>query len=399
MKCLPKCPPKIVFLALFTCVFLAVFNEVLLSPFYPQFFRKVFGVQDLGYTGYYIFLCRLTIVIFAPMWGLLSRYLEVKYLLYFGQIMTAMTTALMGTSKTVNQFLIYTLILLLFKSSYLLVYPLIIKIAGKPRQSKIAGTYQAVFHGAIITATITGAFMVNLANPLNLFYVIALADIFQLIICVYALQRISSKQKNKSQNTKKNQTNWLFLIMIGMIISSFQLANNMIRPYFTEYITSTPFQVDLVTSSLLFLIPSIMAVLALPYIRKICHPEALPSIYLLGMGLLTTSLFLQGVTNNIIILLIARIIYGFCLAITQASLELKLFSSSASKQLHFNYSLATSFANIGHLGAPLLASQLVNNFGLAFPFLTAAIISVLNIFFSKISIFKKWSFAELKMNQ
>ena len=108
---------KIVAGSLFLCVFLAIFNEVLLSPFYPQFFRKVFGVEDLAYTGFYIFVCRLTVVLSAPIWGILSRRLEVKHLLYIGQAGTAVMTALLGTSTNVQQFLIYTIVLLLFKSS------------------------------------------------------------------------------------------------------------------------------------------------------------------------------------------------------------------------------------------------------------------------------------------
>ncbi|BAB72349.1 MFS transporter [Anabaena sp. FACHB-709] len=371
--------------ALFLCVFLSIFNEVLLSPFYPQFFRKVFGVTDLAYTGYYIFVCRLTVVLCAPVWGVLSRRFEVKHLLFVGQLGAAFMTALMGTSSSVEQFLMYTILLLLCKSSYLLVYPLIIQLGGEEKRAAIAGTYQAVFHGAIIIATIVGAFMVNIDTPLIIFYGIAAADLLQLAICAYMLRGVSTAGgqgaggRGENQPVAPNQLG--YIIAIGVVILTFQLANNLVRPYFTAYVTAEPLKVDLLTSSLLFLIPSVMAIAALPYIRQACRPERLHTIYLGSLSLLIVSLGIQGLSSNLPLLILARIVYGFFLAVTQAALELQIFNKSTAKHLHFNYSLATSFANIGHLGAPLLASWLVNTHSLASPFIAATIICCLNLLF------------------
>ncbi|BAT54651.1 hypothetical protein NOS3756_36230 [Nostoc sp. NIES-3756] len=367
--------------ALFLCVFLSIFNEVLLSPFYPQFFRKVFGVTDLAYTGYYIFICRLTVVLAAPVWGMLSRRFEVKHLLYVGQLGTAVMTALMGTSTSAEQFLTYTILLLLCKSSYLLVYPLIIQLGGEEKRAAIAGTYQAVFHGAIIIATIVGAWMVNIDTPLRLFYGIAVADIVQLAICAYMLRGVSTQRHEQQADNQIVPNQIGYVITIGIVILTFQLANNLVRPYFTEYVTAAPLNVNLLTSSLLFLIPSVMAIAALPYIRQACRPERLNTIYIGGLSLLILSLGLQGLPFNLPLLILARIVYGFFLAVTQATLELQIFNQSTAKHLHFNYSLVTAFANIGHLGAPLLASWLVNTQNLASPFIAATIICCLNLLF------------------
>ncbi|MBO0351144.1 MFS transporter [Phormidium pseudopriestleyi FRX01] len=376
--------------ALFLCVFLAIFSEVLLSPFYPQFFSKVFGMEDLAYTGFYIFVCRLTVVICAPAWGFLARFWEVKYLLYAGQAGAAVMTALMATSTSANQFLAYTICLLLFKSSYLLVYPLIIQLAGKERQSAIAGTYQAVFHGAIVAGTIAGAWMVNLEAPLRLFYGVAAADLFQFCLCLFILKNVSTQQPEKSpaETTDAVGNQWEFILALGLVILTFQLANNLVRPFFTTYVTqSDKFNVDLVASSYLFMIPSVMAIAALPYIRKFCQSDRLSSIYLIGIGLLAVTLFLQGWTKSLGIVVLARIVYGFCLAVTQATLELRLFGSSSSDRLHFNYSLAMSFANLGHLAAPLLASWAVSTSNLAAPLWVAAAICLANLAFAKLTIF------------
>lgn len=384
---------------LFLCVFLAVFTEVLLSPFYPQFFSKVFGIEDFSYTGYYLFICRLTVVLCAPLWGFLCRWFEVKNILYIGQIGTAIATALMATSSTVTQFIAYTMLLLLFKSSYLLVYPLIVQIAGKERQATIAGTYQAVFHGAIITSTIAGAWMVNLDNPLVLFYGIAAVDVVQFGLCLFALKHISTRREVNADKSVAPEANpWGFIFTIGLVVLTFQLANNLVRPFFTAYVTeSNQFDASLLASSYLFMIPNAMAIAALPYIRKFCQTERLSFMYLLGIGLLVLTLFGQGWTNSLGILILARVVYGFWLAVSQASLELKLFSRSSGDRLHFNYSLIMSFANLGHLSAPLLASWLANTYSLAAPLLFAAAICALNFAFARLTIFRNPVFSVSKI--
>lgn len=386
--------------ALFLCVFLAVFTEVLLSPFYPQFFRQVFGVEDLSYTGYYIFICRLTVVLCAPLWGLLSRRFAIKRLLAGGQVGAALMTVLLGTSHSIEQFVTFSVMLLLFKSSYLLVYPLIVELAGKGQRSTIAGTYQAVFHGAIIAATVAGAWMVNLEAPLFLFYWIAIADLIQLGLCLMVLRSTPTPSMVPTEvevNLPVREVGFGFIGAIGLTILTFQLANNLVRPFFTEYVVAPePFSVSLQASSILFLIPSVMAIAAMPYIRKVAQPERLPMLYSVGLGLLILSLYLQGGTAQLPVLMLSRVVYGFMLAVTQAVLELQLFEHSSQNRLHYHYSLVMAFANVGHLGAPLLASYLVNAYSLAAPLLAAGTLCLLNLVFARLTIFRTISWTNLQ---
>jgi MFS family permease len=134
------------------------------------------------------------------------------------------------------------------------------------------------------------------------------------------------------------------------------------------------------------MIPSVMAIIAYPAIRKICSPERLSFVFAVALGVLAISLMLQGMTSSLLVLCIGRIFYGFFLAIAQSALELYLFQKS-SNQLHVNYTIASSFQNAGLLVAPLLASTSVSLYTLATPFVFAGFICLLTLLAARLTIF------------
>ncbi|CAM4006931.1 MFS transporter [Paenibacillus alkaliterrae] len=383
--------PKGIQAILFFCIFYFVFTEVALSPFYPQFFEKVFDIKDLEYTGFYIFMARLTVVISAPIWGLLAKRYEVKYLLFTGQWISVFMLIGMGASANAEQFLIFTVLLLIGKSSFLLIYPLLIELGGHKQNAAVAGCYHVVLHSAVIMGTLLGACLLKLNEPLDLFYWMAVCDLGLWIICWFALRKVfSKKQKSIEKNSPRVGNHSIgFMLTIGLVIFTFHTANNVIRPYFITY-TVNDFGLSLTESSWIFIAPSLMAILAYPFIRKACIPERLTSVYLFAVGMLSGSLFLQGATNSLMLLLLGRVFYGFFLAVSQAALEIYLFQRSRDS-LHLNYTMAASFQNIGLLAAPLLASSLVTSYNPAFPLIIAAVICLVNLGLARLTIFRSES--------
>lgn len=374
---------------LFFCIFYFVFTEVALSPFYPQFFEKVFSIHDLEYTGYYIFVARLTVVIAAPVWGLLAKRYEVKHLLYTGQWISALMLVGMGASGNAEQFLLFTVLLLIGKSSFLLIYPWLIQVGGQEQSASIAGRYHAVFHSSIILATLMGSWLIKLNNPLDIFYILAISDLVLWIICWLTLRKVSFKNTETMSMKSSEEVRYpmRFMLAIGLVIFTFHTANNVIRPYFTKYAVHD-FSLSLTESSWLFIVPSLMAILAYPFIRKVCIPKRLTTIYLFAATMLSFTLLLQGAANHLIPLIVARVFYGFFLVISQAALEVHLFQNSGNS-LHLNYTVATSFQNIGLLAAPLLAASLVLSYSLAAPLIVAALISLVNLGLARLTIFRK----------
>jgi MFS family permease len=368
-------------------IFYLVYTDVALSPFYPQFFDKVFGITDLDYTAFYIFIARLTVVIAVPIWGILSKYFEVKHLLYVGQWISAVMLVGMAEAQHAQQFLSFTVFLLIGKSSFFLIYPLLIELNGEGKRSRVVGTYHMLFHGAIILGTLSGAWIMKLEDPLLLFYGLAVIEVVIWLICCVTFRKLSSRKKTvpTKHAVQSGKKQFRFLVTIGLIIFAFHTANNMIRPYFATY-TITDFQLSLVESSILFMIPSVMAIIAYPAIRKICSPERLSFVFAVALGVLAISLMLQGMTSSLLVLCIGRIFYGFFLAIAQSALELYLFQKS-SNQLHVNYTIASSFQNAGLLVAPLLASTSVSLYTLATPFVFAGFICLLTLLAARLTIF------------
>ncbi|MFC0558918.1 MFS transporter [Halalkalibacter alkalisediminis] len=372
---------------LFFLIFYFVYADVALSPFYPQFFNKVFGIEDLEYTAFYIFIARLTVVVAVPIWGLLSKYFEVKHLLYVGQWVSAVMLVGMAGSQDTQQFLLFTILLLIGKSSFFLVYPLLIELNGEGKRSAVVGAYHMIFHGAIILGTLSGAWIIRLDDPLLLFYGLAGVEVILWLICFLTLRKLSSRKKivldRESVHSTSKQV--YFVFWIGLIIFAFHTANNMIRPYFTTY-TINDFQLSIVESSILFMVPSAMAMIAYPVIRKVYSQEKVPFVFAIALGVLSISLILQGVTNSFIVLSIGRVFYGFFLAISQSALELYLFNKSSN---HMQvYTMASSFQNAGLLFAPLLASMSVMSYNLAAPLIFAGAICLLTLIVARLTLFK-----------
>ncbi|RKL68145.1 MFS transporter [Salipaludibacillus neizhouensis] len=373
---------------LFSLIYYFVYTDVALSPFYPQFFEKVFGITDLEYTAFYIFIARFTVVIAVPILGILSKYFEVKHLLYIGQWISVGMLVGMAGAQNVQQFLWCTVLLLIGKSSFFLIYPLLIALNGEKKRSTVVGIYHTTFHGAIILGTLSGAWFINLEDPLLLFYGWAVVEATLWFICCISLRKLPSRKKivAKKTSVQSGGKQFRFLVAIGLVIFAFHVANNMIRPYFTTF-TITDFNLSLLESSILFLIPSLMALIAYPTIRKFCSPDKLSFVFAFALGILAISLTLQGMTNSLLVLCIGRAFYGFFLAIAQSTLELYLFQKS-SNQLNVNYTIASSFQNAGLLVAPLLASTSVVTYNLAAPLVVAGAICLLTFFVACLTILK-----------
>ncbi len=308
-------------------------------------------------------------------------------MLLIGQVGTAISCVLMALSANAYQFLAFSVLLLIFKSSYLLLYTIMIQAAGQEKKN-VTGVYHAVIQTAIIAATVMSGWVIGLANPLQVFWWIALLDFLQAAVCFFVLRRVAIIDNSipaEADTMLKNRVDIRFLAKMALLIFTLHYAVNIIRPFFTVF-TEETYHTTIIGSSLLFLIPSLMAVAALPVMKK-CSSQRILSLYKMSGLLLLISLVLQGVASNLWVLILARCLFGFTLAVCQASLDMYLFERS--RNVHSDYSVLSSFQNIGLLLAPLSALALVEDYSIVSPFIAAGVIFVVHLFVVTITSYRK----------
>ncbi|WP_051526499.1 MFS transporter [Alkanindiges illinoisensis] len=370
---------------LLCCGFLFVFTETVLSPFYPQFFQQVFGRTDLALTGNYVATCRLTVLLAAPLWGLLARRIDAIKLLIIGQSMAAILTACLSLATNLTVFFTLTIALLLFKSSYFLFYSALIALQGKAQQAQTVGQVQLVVHLALIASTLASAWVLSFEHPLQLFLLVAVLDVVQVMLCVMVLRQRKTLKPVQLQATEpvlEKPQGWPFTTIMGygLLVLAFSMATNAVRPYLTAY-SMNVMQLDRLQSAWLYLLPSLMALCAYPLLKsKWLHQHSFEQRYAVLLGLLVMSLLGQALASHISLLFLARMLFGLSLLLAQTQLELYLFQNAAHSP-HWYFSLASTTQHAGQLLAPLAAALVVGIYGLAAPFWLAAFILLLSFIF------------------
>jgi len=371
-------------LALYACGFMFIFTETLLSPFYPQFFAKVFNLNDAYITGEFMAMCRLVVIFSAPLWGVLARYFDPVKLLIVGQVLAAVLTAAIAWVQSIQEFYVLTVFLLIFKSSYLLFYTLLIDInQGKQNDplSKTVGWVQVIMHTAIVSSTLVSAWVIQVDNPLDLFLYAAIIDVIQVLACIYVLMnRPKPVVKNKNEDEKpKRQINMWFVLSLVSIMFCFHLAVNMIRPFFTQF-SQIQLNVSEIQSAVAYLLPSLMVLVAMPFIRKICTPEHIKKVMLTSLLVLIISSVLQFIAQNYTQLLMARCVLGMSLIMAMAAIDIFIFKVSDKRNLHFNYSLSIAVQNIALFISPITAAGIVSQYSIDMPFVFSAGVYALCLF-------------------
>ncbi len=363
-------------LFLLSCVFLFVCTEVLLSPFYPQFFKKVYGINDPDLTGFYIMTCRLVVVVFTPIWGLIAhKRNNSSTLLIIGQWGTGISCFLMAISQSFEMFVAASVLLLIFKSSYFLLYTILIS-ENRNSTTGAAASYHAVLQGAIVTATILSGWIIEMNNPLLIFWIVGIIECLMAVFSLFFLKKI---RKNVVVESDLEQTNHRSLItqflFFGIIVLTLHLAVNMIRPFFTTY-TENVYSMNTMISSSLYLIPSLMAIIILPLTKK--YSERLGWYgYVGAASMIIVGLFLQGIETSIAGLILFRCMFGIGAAWCLAKIDVFIFKWSVN--MHGDYSKISAIQNVGLLLAPVAASSIVNTRSISDVFTYASLFVVLHL--------------------
>ena len=358
------------FLIVMTLV--AVVSDYLLHPFYPQFFELRFGITNPKNVGYYFAAICFMVMIAFPFWAYVSKKVsELNILVYTQAIAGVLALYCYYTTSYIN-FWIISLVMVLFKGSYLLVYPYILKIINKEEHPSPIGLLSVVVHLGGILGAVLGGITVDYINPSSIFLIMAAGDFIQMAMSGYLLK--SKKYatdliiSEEPAVTDKKLIPKGLILKLGLITLILYFSDFLIRPFFSTYWESFSMYKSKLVSGTMYAIPGFVALVALWINNKRKSEGHEGIINALCIGLI--GLVLQGIPNEASVVL-GRIIYGWAIFQGVVKFDILLFELSTPESYSVDYSKIHFFQNLGVLLASLNVGIIVEGFGLRIPFVIA----------------------------
>ncbi|MCF2874657.1 MULTISPECIES: MFS transporter [unclassified Tenacibaculum] len=358
------------FLIVMTLV--AVVSDYLLHPFYPQFFELRFGMTNPKNVGYYFAAICFMVMIAFPFWAYVSKKVSELNILVYTQAVAGILALYCYYTTSYLNFWIVSLIMVLFKGSYLLVYPYILKIITKEEHPSTIGLLSVVVHLGGILGAVLGGITVDYIAPSSIFLIMAGGDFIQMAMSAYLLK--SKKYatdliiSEKPENTEKKFIPKGFILKLGLITLILYFSDFLIRPFFSSYWESFSDYKSKLVSGTVYAIPGFVALVAL-WINNRRKSEGHQGIInALFIGLI--GLLLQGIPYDGIVIL-GRIVYGWAIFQGVVKFDILLFELSTPESYSVDYSKIHFFQNLGVLLASLNVGIIVDEFGLQMPFAIA----------------------------
>ena len=355
---------------------IAVVSDYMLHPFYPMFFASRFGVTTPEWTGYYFSAMCFMVMISFPFWAFLSKKItELKILIFTQSIAGVLAICCYFTDSFIT-FWILSLTMILFKASYLLVYPLILKIISKEQHGRTIGLLSVVVHLGGILGAVIGGFTVDLINVGYAYLIMALGDFIQMGLSFYLKKRnkdvITVADDMPQKKTESFFGQQGFILKIGLVTLILYFSDFLIRPFFVSYWEQVTLNGSALLSGLIYAIPGCMAVLILVFdhFKHSNRSKILPILFVLAVGFI--GLILQGIENPTVIIM-GRVLYGWAIFRAMVRFDVILFEQSSSSNYALAYSKVHFFQNLGVLLSSFGIGIWVDYLGLRIQFHIAAI--------------------------
>ena len=362
------------FLILMTLV--AVVSDYLLHPFYPQFFENRFGITNPKVVGYYFAAICFMVMIAFPFWAYVSKKIAELNILVVTQLIAGILALFCYKTESYTNFWILSLVMILFKGSYLLVYPYILKIISKEEHPSTIGLLSVVVHLGGIMGAVIGGLTVDLMDPSYIFLIMALGDFVQMLMSLYLIKSSKYNTELHIEEAEKVSAEEKFIpkdfiLKVGVVTLILYFSEFMIRPFFSMYWESLSGIESKFISGSVYAIPGFVALIALWINSK---REAIETSVFQGLismiALGSIGILLQGIPNEMILIL-GRIVFGWAIFQAVVKFDILLFELSTPEAYALDYSKVHFFQNLGVLLSSLSVGLLVENYGLQMPFAIA----------------------------
>lgn len=402
-------------MSLKTCLILltivSVIADTMLLPFYPQFFQQAFNQSSPEHVGYYIAACCFTVMCAFPLWAKVAKHIHELHLWVYTQIIAGALGIACYFSTSLLEFWLLSQAMLVFKASYLLIYPFVMRLEDKDKHLGMVGLFSVLMHFGGISGALLGGVILQYFDPRDIYLIMAASDGLQVIVCLYLIARLNiafkpenmkvSDQLNSEQvdpeledSATDEESNIShikgFVFRLGLITALFYFSAFLIRPFFTLYwqsINSTAWLSSEIITGLVYSLPGWIAVIGLWLNHKAQKNESsvkLSSFQIIVNAMLlgTVGLLIQGAEQAWLVIL-GRCIYGWAMFQATVRLEVMLFEVSTPDRYATDFSKMHFMQNLGVIAASFSVGSIVANASYSWTFYIASLgfISTLAIFY------------------
>jgi DHA1 family multidrug resistance protein-like MFS transporter len=367
-----------------TMTVLAVISDAILIPFYPQFFSARYGIDSAVHVGAYVAAISLAVMCTLPIWARVAKRIEPLHLLVYTQCAAGTFSVLSNWAPDIVSFWVLSMLMFMCKSSYLLMYPYMMRLTPKELHASTIGILSVTVHFGAIFGAVVGGFVMQAWGPRACILAMAAGDFFQMIVCMYLIRsgkivRINSGEHALENNAEAvpatrrlNLLARLPILRLALVMLIFDFSAYLIRPFFSTYWQQLTNDPDELISGVVFAIPGVVAVIALRLHARIQKRNGkLPDHTIANLALGMVGLLLHAAPEPMLVVL-GRVLYGWALFQIIVKLEVNLFRLSTPQRYAQDYSITNFFQNLGVLLSSFAAGAIVSRYGLAVPFLLAA---------------------------
>lgn len=349
-----------------------VVSDSLLHPFYPQYLERVFGVVDPNHVGAYVAASSLTVLVALPGWAVLSRRVPVFRLLIATQVATGLLSIAASFAPSLAWFYVLSLGMLVFKASYLLIYPHVLSLERAEEHLSTISLLAFVVYFSNIAAALLSGVMLQLLDPRLLFVAMAAGDVIQLAMCVYLQRLHQTPQHAEEDESTGAEPSAGFAYKLGGVMLLMYFSAYLSEPFFSSYWEQIAPSDNAIVTGCVFAIPGLSALVgSLMNARRASEePQGFKGI-LPSIALCVVSSFLQS-SASLFVVIAARFAYGWALFQMMVRLDSLLFQASRRDSYATEFSRINLFQGLGVLFASFLAGRLVAAYGPRVTFSLAA---------------------------
>ena len=300
-------------------------GDTALAPYFPQLFRRLFGLEELAATGTYLWVCRVTGLLALPLWAMAARRVSPHRLVVWGLWMSAVLDLLLGLAPTWTAFTVLSAVHVAASASLALAYPVLVAACGGNGMSGVRA-YVALFHVTMLGSTAVGAMVLAMPEPRVGISAFALVDA-ALAVLAGRLWRESGGLTPVTAGgppAASRRAVWRGVLLVALLAGALELGAGVVRPFFTEYALQEG--LSLSTAATVLAVPSAAALLVLPAAAWL-HRWLGSRLLVVAATVGAAGLAVQVVASDLLVLTVGRALFGAGLGAGQVALDLAVFAA------------------------------------------------------------------------